>query len=283
MAYQGILHKYSSRHVAFEFSPSGSKKVIIVIGGLLDNLLTVEFTPALVTAVEKLGFSVCQIQMSSSSKGWGTSSLDTDVKEINELVKYLRSPEGGSRETVIIMGRSTGSQDVIHYLLRHSDTVEAGILDAPVSDREGQDSKVTEKLNPKAKEMVDEGKADEVLPSEYSKLLFNTPISAYRWCSLMLKGGDDDYFSTDLSQEFFSSTFGKLDKPFLLLENENDEYVPKHVDKQALLNRWKAVSNPKYWSKNSGVVKGSTHLVVQPESEKDLCQRVVAFLQEFSL
>ncbi|AQZ15039.1 (ZYRO0F07040g) [Zygosaccharomyces parabailii] len=281
MAYQGVLHKYSSSQVAFEFSPSGSKKVIIVIGGLSDGLLTVEFAPGLATAVRELGFTVIQIQMSSSYKGWGINSLDTDVKEISQLVKYLRSPEGGSRETVIIMGRSTGSQDVMHYLLRLSDTVEAGILDAPVSDREGQDPSVIEKLNPKAQQMVSEGKGGEILPSQYTKILFATPVTAYRWCSLMVRGGDDDYFSTDLSQEFFTSTFGKLDVPFLVLENENDEYVPKRVDKEALLNRWKAVSKPNCWSKNSGIVKGSTHLVVQPESQADLFRRVTAFLKEF--
>ncbi|GAV54976.1 hypothetical protein ZYGR_0AS02990 [Zygosaccharomyces rouxii] len=281
MAYAGVLHKYSAQ-VAFEFNPSGQKKSIVVIGGLSDGLLTVEFAPGLAKAVEKLGFSVLQIQMRSSYKGWGTGSLDTDVEDIKGLLEYLRSPEGGSRGTIIIMGFSTGSQDVMHYLLRHSDSIEGGIFCAPVSDREGQDPKDLQKLNPKAQEMVANGQGNEMLPMEYASYVFDTPITAYRWCSLHVKGGDDDYFSTDLSQEFFASTFGKIDKPFLVAYNELDEYVPKNVDKPELLKKWQSVSNPKYWSKNSGIVKGSTHTVAQPEAQKHLFQRVIGFLEEFS-
>lgn len=281
MAYPGVLHHYSQQ-VAFEFNPADRKKVIIVIGGLSDGLLTVEFAPGLSKAVEKLEFSVLQIQMRSSYIGWGFNSLNTDVEDIKKLVEYLRSPEGGSRETIIIMGRSTGSQDVMHYLLRESNTIEAGIFNAPVSDREGQDPKDLQRLNPKAQEMVANGQGNEVLPMEYAKYVFDSPITANRWCSLHIKGGDDDYFSTDLPQEFFSSTFGKLDKPFLVTYNEFDEYSPTHVDKQAFLERWQSLSNPKYWSKHSGIIKGSTHLVTQPEAQQDLFQRVVDFLVEFS-
>ncbi|CAR28570.1 hypothetical protein ZYGR_0S02030 [Zygosaccharomyces rouxii] len=281
MAYPGVLHQYSTQ-VAFEFNPSGHKKVIVVIGGLSDGLLTVKFAPGLAKAVEKLGFGVLQIQMRSSYIGWGTGSLDADVEDIKKLVEYLRSPEGGSRETIIIMGFSTGSQDVMHYLLRHSDSIEGCIFSAPVSDREGQDPKDLERLNPKAQELVANGQGNEILPREYANYVFNTPITAYRWCSLHVKGGDDDYFSTDLSQEVFASTFGKLDKPFLVAFNELDEYVPKNVNKPEHIKRWQSVSNPKYWSKNSGIVKGSTHTVAQPEAQQDLFQRVLGFLEEFS-
>lgn len=285
-SYKGVLHQYSPQ-VAFEFEPAGLKKVIIVIGGLTDGLLTVGFAPGVACEVHKLGYSVVQIQLSSSHKGWGTESLDTDVKEIRQLISYLKCPKGGNREKFILLGRSTGSQDVIHYLLRHPETVEAGILDAAVSDREGFkgsiDAKLLTRLNQEAQELVEKGQKNQILSSEYSKIVFNTPITAYRWCSLMVPGGDDDYFSSDLSDETLTGTFGKITKPFIVLENENDEFVPKSIDKLALIARWKSASNPKYWSKNSGVVKGASHIVPEKEGQINLFKLVTAFIQEFSL
>lgn len=285
--FRGLVHQYSNPQVAFEFEPSGSKKVIIVIGGLTDGLLTVNFAPSLAEAVKELGYSVVHIQMSSSYKGWGITSLDSDVKEIKQLINYLKSPKGGNRERIIILGRSTGSQDVIRYLLRHPETVDAGIMDAAVSDRQGLSPKVDpsllEQLNAEAKRLVDEGKQKQVLGPLFAKFMFNTPITAYRWCSLMLPGGDDDYFSTDLTDDTLKETFGRIQKPFLVLENENDEFVPKTIDKSALIERWKSVSNPAYWSKNSGLLQGASHLVSEPEGQQNLNKLVISFIKEFDL
>ena len=91
-SYRGVLHHYCGPQVAFEFEPSGFKKVIIVIGGLTDGLLTIAFVPALAEALKELSYSVIQIQLTSSYKGWGTASLDTDVKEIKKLINFLKSP-----------------------------------------------------------------------------------------------------------------------------------------------------------------------------------------------
>lgn len=286
-SYCGVLHHYCGPQVAFEFEPSGFKKVVIVIGGLTDGLLTIAFVPTLAEALKELSYSVIQIQLTSSYKGWGTASLDTDVKEIKKLINFLKSPKGGNREKIIIMGRSTGSQDVIHYLLRHPDTVDAGILDAAVSDREGLqedvDPQIIKRLNDHALKLIQDGHSDQLLGNEYAKYVFNTPITAYRWCSLMVPGGDDDYFSSDLSDDHIKRTFGSISKPFLVIENEKDEFVPERIDKQALLQRWESFSHPKYWSKNSGVLKEASHLVTEPAAQLHLRELVKMFIREFSL
>lgn len=285
--FPGILHQYCNPQVAFEFEPSGLKKAIVVIGGLTDGLLTVGFASPLAEAVKELGYSVLHIQLSSSYKGWGTESLDKDVDEIDKLVKYLRRPVGGSREKIIILGRSTGSQDVIRYLLRHGENVDAGIMNAAVSDREGLsghiEPRLLKKLNEGAIKLIEDGKSNQLLGNEYAKYVFNTPITAYRWWSLMVPGGDDDYFSSDLSDDTIRSTFGKISTPFLVLENENDEFVPKQINKQALLQRWHKLSNPKYWSDNSGILKGASHIVPEPEAQQRLSHLVVSFIREFFL
>ncbi|QLQ81447.1 hypothetical protein HG537_0F02080 [Torulaspora globosa] len=285
--FRGLLHQYCHPQVAFEFEPSGCKKVIIVIGGLTDGLLTVDFGPSLAEAVSQLGYSVVNIQMSSSYKGWGITSLDSDINEIRQLVSYLRCSEGGSRETIIILGRSTGSQDVIRYLLRYPETVDAGIMNAAVSDREGLspklDPSLLKRLNAEAERLVDDGKSNQVLGPMFAKAMFDTPVTAYRWCSLMLPGGDDDYFSSDLTDDTLQRTFGKIEKPFLVLENDNDEFVPKTIDKSALLERWKKFSHPTYWSKHSGWVTGASHVVSEPEGQQNLNKLVISFIKEFSL
>lgn len=285
--FRGLVHQYCNPQVAFEFEPSGLKEVFIVVGGLTDGLLTVHFAPSLAEAVREYGYSVIHIQMSSSYKGWGISSLDSDVKEMGQLVSYLKNPEGGNREKIIVMGRSTGSQDVIRYLLAHPETVDAGIMNAAVSDREGLssnlDPRLLKKLNAEAKELVDTGKSKMVLGPAFAKVMFNTPITAYRWCSLMLPGGDDDYFSSDLPDETLQKTFGQIQKPFLILDNENDEFVPEDVDKRALRERWRTFSNVKYWSKNSGSVKGASHVVSEPEGQENLNGLVISFIKEFAL
>lgn len=283
MSYPGILHHYSYQ-VAFEFEPVGLPNVIIIIGGLSDGLLTVAYAPLLATAVAKYGYSVINIQMNSSYKMFGVESLDQDVKDIKNLVEYLKSK---GRRKIIIFGRSTGSQDVMHYLMRFPSTVDAGILDAPVSDREifgaTLDPQLLSRLTETAVQLVKAGKGDQLLTPEHCKAVFNAPLNAYRWCSLIVPGGDDDYFSSDLSDDFLKSTFGKLARPFLVLENEKDEYVPKNVDKAHLLKRWEAASNHQYWSKNSGYVKNASHLVVEKDAQDHLLSLVTEFIEEFSL
>ncbi|CCH59229.1 hypothetical protein TBLA_0B03910 [Henningerozyma blattae CBS 6284] len=285
--FKGVLHKYSKTHVAFELSPSGNKHVLVMIGGMTDGLLTVPYTVNLAKALAPLNFSVIQPQLTSSFKGFGISSLDRDIQELKELTKYLKSEEGGSREKIIIMGHSTGAQDVMHYLLHNPKHIDAGILQGSCSDREGLyetfDKDMLEKLNKKAIDMVQNGQKNDLLPSEYSKLMINTPLTAYRWCSLVLKGGDDDYFSSDLPIETLKNSFGKVNKPFLIAYSEEDEFVPESVNKLNLLKKWESISDSKYWSKNSGLVRGASHFVEKPDSQAHLFEMVIGFITEFSL
>lgn len=287
MSYPGILHHYSPRKVAFEFTPTPRKKVLIFVGGMGDGLLTVPYIPVLVDKLATLNWSLVQIQLDSSFKGWGTSSLADDIEGIRSLVDYLKSEQGGSREKIVLMGHSTGSQDTIHYLLNHGDTIDAGIMQGSVSDRESFaleiDPQAQERLNSEAQQLLSGGRGDELLPAEFARRADKTPITAYRWCSIMVPGGDDDYFSSDLAEETISSTFGKLNKPFLVAYSEADEFVPQSVDKHALLGKWENHSNPKCWSKNSGLIPGASHNVKQKEPQEYLCNMVSEFIKEFDL
>lgn len=285
--FEGILHKYNSNNVAFEFSPTQLPKVLIVIGGMTDGLLTVPYFSNLPKLMEPLDYSVVQIQLTSSYKGWGTTSLHQDTKEIVELIEYLKSPEGGNRTKIVILGHSTGSQDVMLTLLTHSSIIDAGIMQGCVSDREAftLDASIgtIEKLTQQAKKLCDEGKGQQLLSHEYSKYVFNTPITAYRWCSLLIPEGDDDYFSSDLSKENLQRSFGQIKKPFLIAYSEKDEFVPSYVDKLKVINNWREVSNPQCWSKYSGLVKGANHGVSNEKSQEHLFEMIGGFFNEFNL
>ncbi|SMN22132.1 similar to Naumovozyma dairenensis NDAI_0E01230 hypothetical protein [Maudiozyma saulgeensis] len=287
MKFNGILHKYNEHQVAFEYEPAGLPKALIMIGGMTDGLTTVPYLANLPHVLEPLGYSVVQIQMKSSFIGWGTSSVKEDVAQVKQLIDYLKSEEGGNKKEIVIMGHSTGSQDVMQSLLTISDSIKAGILQASCSDRECftlyASKEIRDDLNSRARKLLDESKGEEMLPREYMAYTNDTPVTAYRWCSVMLPNGDDDFFSTDLSDDSLKRTFGKINKPFLVAYSEKDEFIPKEIDKPAVLKRWESISNPKFWSKNSGIVPGASHGVKQPASQKFLYEKISAFFEEFNL
>lgn len=113
---------------------------------------------ALAKALEPTEWSLFSVLLTSSYGGWGVGSLDQDVKDIAQCVRCVQeykqsiSPSEGK---TVVMGHSTGSQDVLHYLYQpnplpeHSEQfqgrlkhivrpqLDGAILQAPMSDREG--------------------------------------------------------------------------------------------------------------------------------------------------
>lgn len=111
----------------------------------------------------------------------------------------------------------------------------------------------------KLKEFILTGKGQHILPHEFD--IFKTPVTAYRFCSLMCIRGDDDYFSSDLNSDDFKQTFGIVDRPLLVLYGSKDECVPEFVDRELLVEKWKNATDTKYWSPLSKVLKGANHNV----------------------
>ncbi|RAL63832.1 hypothetical protein DID88_003475 [Monilinia fructigena] len=118
------------------------------------------------------------------------------------------------------MGHSTGCQDVLEYLTgpghETNAPIDGGIIQAPASDREalGQemDADVLKDSISLAQKMVDAGDGEEILPSSATQGFFPSPVCARRWLSLASPNhdGDDDYFSSDLTDEQLKKDFWKL-------------------------------------------------------------------------
>jgi hypothetical protein len=168
--------------------------------------------------------------------------------------------------------------------------VDAYILQAPTSDRETATLLMSPELIVQSLEhatsLIEKGEPKAVMPTHLLPLIFSTPITVYRWHSLLSPGGDDDFFSYDLPPSTLQSTFGKLDEPTLIMMSEKDEMVPESVDKKVLLERW-AKCIPKALRGNEGtyvqkrgggVIPGADHELTGPWARAAFAECVVRFL-----
>lgn len=158
--------------MAFEYTRNThhpKPHTLIFIGGLGDGLGTVKYVADIIEALYGTKWSVFAPVLSSSYSGWGTGSIGQDIDEIAQCVRYVREYKESiwGAGKVVVMGHSTGCQDIVHYLscvnprsrdevveqnenkrgnvkVRSVDVaaeitrpaVDGAIIQAPVSDRE---------------------------------------------------------------------------------------------------------------------------------------------------
>ncbi|PMD63513.1 DUF1749-domain-containing protein [Hyaloscypha bicolor E] len=297
---KGLVHLYKNkgwdRLTAFEHTPSStstpSQNLLIFIGGLFDGLLTVPYTSIISDALPP-SWTLAEVRLSSSYTGWGTVSLQKDASELSDCISYFRGIKTGK---IVLMGNSTGCQDIIEYLTgaghENRPSIEGGIIQAPVSDREAlvmmMDPDLYRNSCLAAQKMVDEGNGEEILPKKETGNVFPAPCTAKRWLSLASPNhdGDDDFFSSDLSDEQLGKTFGRLKKrsPLCVLISDKDEHVPKSVNKKGLFERWMGIVKRGEGivdEVHSGVVHGASHNLGKDGEEivGELVRRVLGFLE----
>ena len=236
--------------------------------------------------------------LSSSYHGWGTSSLNNDVEEIEDCIKYILAlrPKG----KIVLMGHSTGCQDIMHYLLSPMKDdklprphLAGGIMQAGCSDREAfgllMSKDVYDASVHVAQLYVSEGRGEDVLPAHALGGSFpGVPICARRWLSLTspppAHDGEDDYFSSDFGEDRLRRTFGRIGTtgtPIQMLYSEKDQYVPETVDKIRLLERWARAIKEGGGTvdQDSGIIKGADHTLDASEGTvADMVRRVIGFL-----
>lgn len=220
-----------------------SPRKCILLGGLSDGLIPTPYTQDLEKACHSIGWSLVQPMISSSGLGFGHGSLSRDSQELSDLMRYLIHHRNA--EIFAFVGHSTGCQNSVH-LCKYGDKdlvekIKVIVLQAPVSDREDAMRRPEYDTNiAHAKKLMEVGKEEEMMPRN----AFWAPITAARFLSLQDIGGDDDFFSSDLSDEDLRLRLGHIGQ----LADENglmtlvafsgqDEYVPDGVDKNQLLRR----------------------------------------------
>ncbi|KAE8692366.1 basic 7S globulin-like [Hibiscus syriacus] len=206
--FRGVLFKYGPNPIQVAF-----KQVTI----------SNKYLEPLAIALDNEKWSLVQLLMSSSYNGYGTSSLQQDAMELDQLISYLINKENS--EGVVLLGHSTGCQDIVHYMRTTaacSRAVRAAILQvAPIPSISSSSDREYRATLPETAAMIDLASSDK---GRYNSL-----------CAYM---GDDDMFSSDLNDHQLKM---RLDTCLTLLArlsfSMDDEYVPEYVDKKALVER----------------------------------------------
>lgn len=299
---RGILHHYAYNLTAFEFTNHPDKvapNVLIIVAGLGDGLLNVPWIPPLAAELEASNsdkkpaerWSVIQPVLRSSYQGWGTSSLDQDVRDLSRLVTYIRNQPG--RVKVVLGGHSTGCQDTLKYLssdLTGDCAIDGGILQAGVSDVEAMNlllgpGELERLCNEIHDEYLTQGRENEILPPKFRKIAFNTPITAARFYSIAKSGGTEDFFSPNLTQKDHERTWAKITKPILVLPGAKDEFVAKTTDQNKLLQDWKLATKPECFSSLSHVIQGANHKIDEKSDDgavDDIVATIIKFLESLN-
>lgn len=192
-------------------------------------------------------------------------TLTSDVAELLLLIRFLLS-QGFSN--IILLGHSTGCQVICRLFQLHNkettpelSAVVGTILQGPVSDREYMATLPHTAENIfLASSMVAKGEGHALLPRTSHE---DTPITATRFLSLAAPGGEDDMFSSDLTDEQLTSLIGRVTVPTLVVFSGADEYVPSSVDKKQLLARLTAAL-PRG---SSVIIEDAMHSLAGYESE----------------
>ncbi|KAF7590345.1 hypothetical protein BBP40_002948 [Aspergillus hancockii] len=333
----GILHHYTETLVTFEYTAPTIRKPhsLLFVGGLGDGLATTSYMADLAHALQPTDWSLFTLNLTSSYQSWGLGHLDRDTNEIAQCLNYIKEykTEAFGPGKIVLMGHSTGSQCVLHYLTRpnpHTTTpsfdaglehvkrmaLDGAIMQAPVSDREaikcvlkwGLGDRTPEQIRPvweevekMAREIAARGEAhDTLLPLNMTSMIYpaNTPMSARRFLSLLSPDsphapGEDDMFSSDLSDEQLGETFGKVQQGGLLrhklmvLFSGKDQSVPEWVDKEALMARWRKAADHdgklQVWDQeHSAVIPNASHALSnddQAEPRRFLTEKVMGYLR----
>ncbi|OJJ42624.1 hypothetical protein ASPZODRAFT_76572 [Penicilliopsis zonata CBS 506.65] len=148
----GILHHYTETLVTFEYTaPRSQPHSLLFIGGLGDGLSTTSYLAELAKGLQSTQWALFTLITTSSYQSWGLGHLDRDTDEIARCINYIRAYKPAGR--IVLMGHSTGSQCVLHYLSRPNPhttrhafdaglehvtrpALDGAIMQAPVSDRE---------------------------------------------------------------------------------------------------------------------------------------------------
>lgn len=212
----------------------------------------------IVKALQPTPWSLFSLNLSSSYAQWGTSHLDRDSDELSECLNYIQEYKKSKYQNskLILMGHSTGSQVVLHYLHKpnpHNTTpifdphlkhilrpvLDGAVMQAPISDREAIQYVLKDGLGKTpasecqaafrqiqeiAKDAARRDQSvDIILPMALTSQIGygNTPISCRRFMSLASPTSpqnpeEDDLFSSDLRDEQLFKTFGMIQAGGLL-------------------------------------------------------------------
>lgn len=222
-----FVYDSQSKLVAFESGALLSSRCLILLGGLTDGLLSLPYVERFSSKLESLSkpYSLIQPLLRSSNLQYGWHNIDNDVEDLKTLINYLVNNRN-SLTSIILMGHSTGCQDIIHYLHQekpHPKIIQV-ILQGPVSDRQYL-SRLSSTQNQLEYCYQNKHDRNEWLP----RYLHDPPLTIERCLSLNEKNSLEDLFSSDLTDEQLKNIYENIEIPITWIWSKQDEYVPDDI------------------------------------------------------
>jgi pimeloyl-ACP methyl ester carboxylesterase len=199
----------------------------------------------------------------------GVSSVTQDVEELDALLGTIDG-------RVVLIGHSTGCQDIAAYLKSGAGRgrVTGAVMQGAVSDRQAMgmecgDEAVAAAAG-RAAALVSRGDGEQLMPRD-TPGVFNTPITAARYASLAGRMTADDMFSGDLSDLDLAAQLGHMTSArgagvqLLWAFSGSDEYVPDSVKEDGYQTLASRISAAAAASATSGGVGPSisSHVVIE--------------------
>jgi hypothetical protein len=255
---------------------------VICLGGLTDGLYPCPWIHQLHQKCEELGWALVQPLLSSSYSGYGTGTLDRDVTELSQFIEHLSQQFNSSKISSLVTAQAV---KLIHFTNYASDKMLSFlygiILQAPVSDQEAGTS--TERFLRWAKDQ----------PPEHSQNLMSieshySPITIQRYLSLFERYGQDDYFSSYLTDEELLSRFsGIRSRSFPLMRvlvtySMGDEYVPLTINRDLLVDRLVSCLGPRAFGLKLPLANHNLSLPEDGTSVQQFIDAVDSLLKEIA-
>jgi pimeloyl-ACP methyl ester carboxylesterase len=274
-----FIYDLTWKLVAFESGLLSSSRCLILLGGLTDGLLSLPYVEKLSSKLESLskGYSLIQPLFRSSNLQYGWHTIDDDVEDLKTLIDYLINNRNDLK-TILLMGHSTGCQDIIHYLRQEKThpKIPRVILQGPVSDRQylSRLSSTKDQLDYCFKNNKD---IKEWLP----RYLHDPPLTIQRCLSLNETNSIEDLFSSDLTDEQLKNIYENIETPITWIWSEQDEYVPDDL-KQNLTN---FVQN-KLANKNNStfiLLQNADHAVNDEQQQIYMIEHIIQLILHLSI
>lgn len=121
--------------------------------------------------------------------------------------------------------------------------------------------------------LKEQGKGSELLPrSAYP----DVPITVDRFLSLAIKGGDDDVFSTDLTDQEIRTLYQNIHRPICWVYSEKDECYTSSTDPKEVMTRYQSLCDA---IQMVTIVPNGDHLITHLDAQSYFCSLVKDFIQ----
>lgn len=228
-----------------------SEKTIVFINGLGGNILSFAYNTRLNEYCIKHNISLVIPQL-RSMPNFQIAPIESDIEDLKNVLSTIKG-------SVVLMGHSTGCNDIILYLKDHlSDKIKGAVLQAPVSDPEST-CRNTVKKN-----------IDLINNSNQSNLYIELPNMGLwlkkRYLSLYSTYSKEDVFSSYLDDSVFSYWKDKI--KILSVLSGADEFCKVDVSQKFKLMG------------DTIILENSNHAASSKKSQKKLIEVLDQFLKD---